>query len=71
MPIDLKTTSSSYRVYDDGGYEFEIVTSYDPETGWSARAHVASFGMKTEQAAVMKVIEAAKKFVNLAQERPD
>lgn len=71
MPIDLKSTRRVFRVHDESGHEFELVTEYDPESGWGASIYLGGFGMKTEDAAIYKVIKAAKEFIRIAKEESE
>lgn len=66
--ITLRTQSSTFRVHDESGYEFEIVTGNDPECGWSAQVHVQSFGMNAEQAAIDKLLFAVEQLLRIAKE---
>lgn len=71
MPIELKCSSSTYKVHDASGYEFEIVTQHDPEHGWSASVVFNSYGMLNEDGAVKRLRVAVSKFLQMSGENDD
>ena len=50
--MKLISTRQEFRLEDESGYSFHVVTDYDPECGWSAYVSARADGRKTPEAAV-------------------
>ena len=66
MALDLRATVREFSVHDESGYAFKLVTTWDPEAGWSAVVNLDGKYMATEQAAIDKAVVAAQQFIRIA-----
>lgn len=70
--LELKTTSCEYELADASGYKFKITAKQHQDGGWAggwyADVTFSADGMKTAEAAVMRLQAAAEHFVRMLKE---
>ena len=67
-PLQLQATTRKFTLKDKSGYKFHVITSMDPEDGWSAEIKMFSTGVKTEEAALDRLLETGKHFIRMMEE---
>lgn len=63
--MELKATEQRYELYDESGYVFEVVATFDPEWGWAASVVMTKRGMRTAEAAIEGLGSLAAQFLRM------
>jgi len=68
MKIKLETTSQTYEYWHPNGYGFKVLTTKDPEWGWSAEMALESHGHTSPEGAVLSLKSVAEAFIKQLEE---